>query len=97
MNGRQAAKLAAAKIADLEHYNAKCKADIMAYNHVITGMITGEVNPCDWCEEKNECQLEAKGKGCSEWWLGFDFPEELKEDKADDSERVPLVGSEGRA
>lgn len=96
MNGRQAAKLAAAKIEELEHYNAKCKADITAYNKIVVGLITGEENPCDWCEDKSECQRELKGKGCSEWWLTFTLPE-VKEEQADDSERVPLVGSEGRA
>ena len=85
------------RIEELEHYNAKCKADIAAYNRVITGMITGNVVACDWCEEKDECQLEAKGKGCGEWWLAFTHPA-VKEDKADEtngSEEVPIVGSTG--
>ena len=96
MNGRQAAKLAAAKIEKLEHYNAKCKADITAYNKIIVGLIEGELNPCDWCEENADCKRLVKGKGCSEWWLTYSLPEQ-KEEKADDSERISLEGSEGRA
>ena len=96
MNGRQAAKAAAAKIEELEHYNAKCKADITAYNRIIVGLIAGEINPCDWCEENADCKRLVKGKGCSEWWLTFTLPD-VKEEDADDSEGLPLVGSEGRA
>ena len=99
MNGRQAAKAAAAKITELEQYNARCKVDIMAYNRIITGLIAEEVNPCDWCEENADCKRPIKGKGCSEWWLAYEFPEELKpkEEETDESKRLPLVGSEGRA
>lgn len=96
MNGRQAAKLAAAKIEELEHYNAKCKADITAYNKIIVGLIAGELNPCDWCEENADCERPIKGKGCSEWWLTYSLPAQ-EEEAEDDSERVPFVGSEGRA
>lgn len=71
MNARQAAKAAAKRIEDLENYNARCKADIVAYNQCITGMIDGE-SPCKWCEEYEECQHEAKdGKGCGDWWLKY--------------------------
>ena len=93
MNAKQSLKLAAKRVEELEHYNAKCKADIVAYNRVITGMIVGDINPCDWCEEKDECQLEAKGKGCDNWWLAFTHPE-VKEEAADDSERVSIEGAE---
>ena len=96
MNGRQAAKLAAAKIEELEHYNARCKSDITAYNKIIVGLISGELNPCDWCEENADCKRPIKGKGCSEWWLTYSLPEQ-KEEEADDSEGLPLVGSTGRA
>ena len=69
MNGRQAAKLAAEHIKELEFYNAKCKQDITAYNQVIEALIRGE-SPCRWCEDIEECQLEEKnGKGCAEWML----------------------------
>lgn len=94
MNGRQAAKLAAKKIEELEHYNAKCKADITAYNKVIWGLIAGNLNPCDWCEDNNECSLAEKGKGCSEWWLTFN-PPGAEEVNADDSERVSISGANG--
>jgi hypothetical protein len=94
MNGRQAAKLAAKKIEELEHYNARSKADITAYNRVVLGLIEGDLNPCDWCEENADCERQIKGKGCSEWWLAYKLP--MKEEEADDSEGVPLVGSEGR-
>ena len=69
MNGRQAARLAAKRIEELEYYNARCKADITAYNAVIEALIRGE-SPCRWCEDIEECQLEAKnGRGCAEWML----------------------------
>ena len=95
MNGKQAAKLAAKKIDELEHYNARCKVDIKAYNQIILGLIEGDLNPCDWCEENADCERPIKGKGCSEWWLAYELP--VKEEDADDSEGVPFVGSEGRA
>lgn len=95
MNGRQAAKLAAKQIEELEHYNARCKADITAYNHIITGLIAGNLNPCEWCEENNECTLNEKGKGCSEWWLGFTHPT-VEEVETDDREGVSIEGTEGR-
>ena len=97
MNGRQAAKAAAKKIEELEFYNAKCKADITAYNRIITGMIAGELSPCDWCEDQEECERQVKGTGCSEWWLMFNLPE-MKEDATDDSEGVlpaSIQGGEG--
>jgi len=74
MNGRQAAKAAAKRISELEYVNMMQARDIKDYNEVIQHMIAGN-SPCDYCEECNECQLEAKGgKGCAEWWLRY--PEE---------------------
>lgn len=95
MNARQAAKAAAKKIEELEHYNAMAKADIVAYNRVVTGLISGDLDPCEWCEENADCKRPIKGKGCSEWWLAFEHP--VEEAKDDDSERVPLIGSTGGA
>ena len=95
MNGRQAARAASKKIEELEHYNSKCKADITAYNKVIRGLIEGDINPCEWCEEDADCERPIKGKGCSEWWLTYSLPDAKEEEN--DSEGVPLVGSEGRA
>ena len=72
MNARQAAKAAAKRIEELEFTGARAAADIKAYNEVILAMIEGK-SPCEWCEAREECQLEAKdGKGCSEWWLKFE-------------------------
>ena len=69
MNSRQAAKAAAKKIEEMQNYNDKCKADITAYNAVIQAMIEGR-SPCPWCEDFEECQLEAKKLyGCPEWIL----------------------------
>ena len=93
VNAKQSLKLAAKRIEELEHYNGKAKADITAYNRVITGMIKGEVNPCDWCEENEECQLEAKGEGCENWWLAFAHPT-TEEVAADDSKAVSIEGAE---
>lgn len=94
MNGRQAAKLAAKRIEEMEHYNARCKADIKAYNHVIWGLISGELNPCEWCEDNADCERPLKGKGCSEWWLAFSHPE-IEEENANDREGVSISGTEG--
>ena len=96
MNGRQAAKLAARRIEELELYNAQCKADITKYNKCIDSVIAGEKTFCDWCEEQEECQHEVKGKGCKEWWLTFDGVNE-EEDDADDSEGVHVTGEQGGA
>lgn len=69
MNGRQAAKLAAARIAEMERVANLNKHDIIEYNRCILDMIAGE-SPCLYCEDWQECQLEAKGgKGCAEWML----------------------------
>ena len=71
MNGRQAAKAAAKRIAELEYMvNMQCQ-DIKDYNACITGFIKGE-SVCKWCEEAPECQREVKEKeGCTEWWLRY--------------------------
>ena len=79
MNAKQSLKLAAKKIEELEqeikgleHYKSRCVADIKAYNQVIESMIAGG-NPCDWCEDRVECQLNAKGKGCEDWMLAMNL------------------------
>lgn len=68
MNARQAAKAAAKRIEENERVLKLNKADIVAYNNCILSMIAGG-SPCDYCEDIEECQLDAKGKGCSEWML----------------------------
>ena len=93
MNGRQAAKLAAQRITELEYVLARQIQDIKDYNAAIADMISGE-SPCSWCEECPECQLEAKmGRGCSEWWLryrkgpeGGKWPSESPENGIDEME-----------
>ena len=103
MNAKQSLKLASKKIEELEHYNKRCVADIKAYNQVIESMIAGG-SPCDWCEDRVECQLNAKGKGCDEWMLamnlgGIESYDESKKveirssvDGAADSNRIVLTG-----
>jgi len=81
MNGRQAARAAAKRIEELEHVNRLCSADIKDYNACITDMIKGG-DPCQWCEDLNECQLEAKGKGCEEWMLRSQ-PKEVLQNECD--------------
>lgn len=69
MNARQAARLAAKRIEELERVNHLYAADVRDYNACIDGMISGK-SPCEWCEDLQECQLQAKnGTGCSEWML----------------------------
>ena len=94
MNARQAAKAAAEKIIELEYSNARYRTDVIAYNDCIDAMIRGE-SPCSWCEEQEECQLEAKGgKGCEDWWLKDIQPTEEEED---DSKGIYGSGSKSRA
>ena len=68
MNARQAAKAAAEIIKEQERVMALNKKDIIDYNNCILSMIEGG-DPCEYCEDKEECQLEAKGKGCDQWML----------------------------
>ena len=97
MNGRQAARAAAAKIEELENYNRRCAADIKAYNRCIEGMISGE-SPCEWCEENRtgECTHQERGKkGCQDWWLTAvlpGIPEEGSDAYADESTGILSAG-----
>ena len=69
MNSRQAAKAAAARIQELEFRVAMNILDIRDYNEVIEALIL-QKSPCPWCEDYEECQLEAKKLyGCPEWLL----------------------------
>ena len=87
MNARQAARAAAKRIEELEHFVRLNTQDIKDYNRVIQDMIAGE-SPCPYCEEWEECNLAAKaGKGCSSWWLRF-------REVQDDSKTVFLASSE---
>ena len=43
------------------------KADVKNFYECIEGTVDGK-SICDWCDQFNECQLQAKGgKGCKEW------------------------------
>ena len=69
MNARQAAKQAAKKIEELEFRIAMYIMDVKEYNEVIDALIL-QKSPCPWCEDYEECQLEAKKLyGCPEWML----------------------------
>lgn len=76
MNAKQSLRLAAKRIEELEYFNRRSAADIKEYNNCIDRMIAGG-SPCDYCEDQNECQLQAKadGKGCTEWML-HDLPQD---------------------
>ena len=77
MNGRQAAKVAAQRIDELEYTIMRHIVDTRNYVACIHDMIEGK-SPCAYCEEHEECQLEAKdNKGCAEWWLRFPKESEL--------------------
>jgi len=98
MNGRQAAKLAAKRIEELEHYQREASMDIKAYNGCINSMIKGG-SPCDWCDFAIECQREEKtaGKGCEEWMLAFRekvAQDQGQEGETDDSKIILSVGPE---
>lgn len=82
MNAKQAARAAAKRIEDMELTLARATADIKRYNQCIDSMIEGG-SPCDWCDDLNECQLEAKGKGCELWLLSFEEEEHHESDNTD--------------
>lgn len=102
MNWRQSAQMAAKKIEELEYYNSLCKRDIKAYNLIIDGMIAGTLNPCDWCNDQEDCAPSDQGKGCKEWMLKFDLPEkgdDLTDDgegSGQESESLSIAGADGR-
>ena len=95
MNAKQALKMASKHIADLEDFNRRATIDNKAYNKVIEGMIRGE-SPCPWCNDYQECQLQAKdGKGCEDWFLTMEIQEQGVSVNAEnaDSETVDNGGS----
>ena len=93
MNMRQSLRAANKRIESLEHYNRRCKLDITAYNQVIDGLIAGNLNPCEWCEELSECQSEKKGHGCENWMLK-DLTDEKGDEQSNDG-RTGEVVTEG--
>lgn len=70
MNGRQAAKAAAARIAELEYAIGRYSADVKDYNRCILHMIK-HGSPCDFCQDQQECQEAGKDLsiGCDDWML----------------------------
>lgn len=72
MNGRQAAKAAAVRIEELERRERLAASDIRQYNKCILHMIN-HGSPCDYCEDKSECEAEGKDItiGCDDWLLAF--------------------------
>ena len=72
MNGRQAAKLAAQRVAELERILALNKRDIVDYNLCIMHMMD-HGSPCDFCEGLDECKGEGRDVtiGCERWILRF--------------------------
>ena len=96
MNARQSAKLAGMRVAELERILALNKADIVNYNLCILHQIDGG-SPCVFCEDENECQLEAKGgKGCGDWMLRMNKVTQpsVSEEGDNASEGVHDAGSE---
>ena len=93
MNGRQAAKVAAKRIEELEALVAGQVQDIKDLYAAIHDHISGE-SLCLWCEEYPECRLEARnGASCPEWWLryrkgpeGGKWPPESPENGIDEME-----------
>lgn len=74
MNGRQAARLAANRIRELEYIVSMQSRDIREYNETILDIIAGKT-PCNRCEEANECTKKEFGSvGCQGWWLHFKKP-----------------------
>ena len=96
MNSRQAAKMAAERIEELEYYQREATLDIKAYNACILSMIKGGP-PCEWCEDQIECQEEAKttGKGCDEWLLAFREKVEVQEQEQETPIAIDSVGGDG--
>ena len=91
MNAKQAAKAAAARIEELEHFNRSARATIVSLYKALDAIFSGG-NVCELCEDYEECQLEAKkqGKGCTEWSHKTPNPSELPE-----AEEGPLEGDFG--
>jgi hypothetical protein len=92
MNARQAARAAATRIEELEHYQRMATHDIRQYNKVIMHMIQ-HGSPCDYCNDLEECREAGKDVsiGCDMWMLRFADPEAVKQEIAVDGV-VDLAG-----
>ena len=93
MNAKQALRAASKHIEELEDYNQRASAEIKHLNQCIDSVIAGEKNYCDWCEDQQECQRECKGKGCAEWWLKMDIPDQPEKGEAEDDSKGILSAS----
>ena len=94
MNARQALRAVSERLRDIEIVLAGAQNDIVLYNQCIDSMIQGG-SPCEFCEDFEECQLQAKadGKGCAQWWLRYSREEVRTAD--DRSESILPTGSAG--
>ena len=94
MNGRQAARAAAKRIADLEDYNRRAANDIKALYACIDSVIAGEKCYCDWCQEYDECQQPEKKmkKGCENWWMKLNHGIDATKGEDDDGEGTDSKG-----
>ena len=96
MNAKQALKAVSQRLSEVEIVLARAQSDINQYNLCIDSMISGG-SPCEYCEEEEACQLQAKtdGKGCAQWWLKYQREEEPT---GSESERIlPAGGDSGKA
>ena len=61
----------AEELFEMKYMNQLQSLDIQDYVACIHSM-TGGGSPCEWCEDRKECQRAVKGTtGCTEWWLRF--------------------------
>lgn len=94
MNARQAAKMAAKRIEELEHYNRMSRATIVSLYRALDAIFSGG-NVCELCEDYEECQLEDKkeGKGCADWSHKTPNPSDVSDEKivAMDSKLEPCA------
>ena len=87
MNAKQALRAVVKRNEELAYYNREASADIRLYNQVIEHMIGGGC-PCDYCEDLEECQLQAKGEtGCTDWMLRSRKDGDYATKNADDQHR----------
>ena len=94
MNGRQAAREAAKKNAELERTIMHDVIDIRLYNQCIIDMINHK-SPCNYCNDFEECQKEGKDVsiGCEDWVLRV-YAITDAGSVSDDSQGVHATGEE---
>ena len=83
--------MASLRVAELERILALNRADIIEYNLCILGLIDGK-NPCMFCEDYEECQLEAKEQmGCGEWMMRSQMKREAAAAKEAEEEKPVIL------